>query len=92
MSANALVIILVSLFEIVAIIIAARLMVRSRVSFLSRVLWSVVLLVPFFGLLVFLFLYEEPEAHADNVPDTYHTGSSSPGNPCGHSGDGHGGH
>jgi energy-coupling factor transporter transmembrane protein EcfT len=80
MSVNTLAIILLSLFEIVALIVAARLMARSRVRFLSRVLWSLVLLVPFFGLMLYLFLHEEPEAHPYTTGDSgWNVGSSGNG-------------
>ena len=91
MSVNTLGIILFSLLEIVAIIVAARLMMRSRVKFLPRLIWSVVLLVPFFGLMAFLFLHEEPEAHPYRTGDSgWNFGGGGDGG--GDSGGGHGGH
>jgi hypothetical protein len=87
-------IILFSFFEIVALIVIVRLWMSRRVKLVPRLLWSVVLLVPFFGLVLYAFLHDEPK-HSDNVPDTYRTGSSSagdhgcPADYSGHSGDGH---
>jgi hypothetical protein len=47
------------------------------VKFLANVLWSVVLLVPFFGLMAYLFLLEGPEGHPDIVGDRgWNIGSS----------------
>jgi hypothetical protein len=87
MPENTLAIILFSLLEIVALIFVVRLWMRRRVKFLPRLIWSVVLLVPFFGLMVYLFLHEEPERHPDTVGDSgWNVGSG------GDSGDGHGGH
>jgi F0F1-type ATP synthase assembly protein I len=91
MSANTLGIILLSLSEIVALSIIVRLWVRQRVKFLSRLIWSVVLLVPFFGLMAYLFLHEEPEAHPYRTGDSgWNVGGG--GDSGGDSGGGHGGH
>jgi uncharacterized membrane protein len=81
-----------SLAEVVALVVIVRLWMNRRHNFVPRLLWSVVLLVPLFGLLAYVFLRSEPEAHPYNIPDTYQTGSSSAdtgGHSGGHSGDGH---
>jgi hypothetical protein len=89
MSVNPLTVILSSLFEIVALIVIIRLWMRRRVKIFPRVLWSVILLVPFFGLLVYFFLHEEPEGHPYRVGDSgWNVGSNGGGD----SGGGHGGH
>ena len=74
---NVFTIVCLSLFELVGLILLVRLWMRRPLRLLSCLFWSCVLLVPFFGLLVYGLLYEIPDAHSDNVPDTYHTGSSS---------------
>ena len=51
-------------------IVIVRLWMRPAVKFLANVLWSVALLVPFFGLMAYLFLHEEPEGHPDIVGDS----------------------
>lgn len=91
MPANTLAIILLSLLEIFALIIIARLWMRQRVKFLPRLIWSVVLLVPFLGLMVYVFLHEEPEAHPYRTGDSgWNVGGG--GDSGGDSGGGHGGH
>lgn len=67
---------------------------RPRVKFLASVFWSVVLLVPFFGQMVYLFLHEDPEGHPDIVGDSgWNVGSSgNGGGDYGGGGGGHGGH
>jgi energy-coupling factor transporter transmembrane protein EcfT len=81
-------VILLILFEIVALIVIVRLWMRRRMKIIPRVLWSVVLLLPFFGLLVYVFLHEEPQGHPDRVGDSgWNVGSDG-----GDSGGGHGGH
>lgn len=51
---------------------------RSR---LARVLWSLVLLVPAFGLLAYFFLRQTPDEHSDECNDT--TGAESLADECG---------
>jgi hypothetical protein len=88
---NAWFIILLSGLEIVALIVIVRLWIRRHSSLLPRLLWSVVLLVPFFGLLVYGFLRSEPETHPDGAPDSW-PGYGGGGDGGGHDGSGHGGH
>ena len=80
-------IILFSLSEIVALVVIVRLWMRRRVKLVPCLFWSVVLLVPVFGLLAYLFLHEEPEAHPYAAPNSW-TGY----NGADDFGDGHGGH
>jgi len=70
--------------EIVALVFIVRLWSRRPVRLVPCLLWSIILLVPLFGILIYVFLRETPEAHSDRVPDTYHTGSSSAGDGHGH--------
>jgi len=76
-----------AVLELIALVVIVRLWSRRPLRLVPCLLWSVVLLVPFFGILIYVFLRETPEAHSDRVPDTYHTGSSSAGDGHGH---GHG--
>jgi hypothetical protein len=77
-------IILLSSLEIVALIVIVRLWMHRHLGVLPRLLWSVVLLVPLFGLLLYGFLHTDPDAHPDGAPDSW------PG--YGGGGDGGGGH
>jgi len=93
MSANTFIINFFSLSEIIALIVIARLWMRHRLKIFPCLIWSVVLLVPFFGLMVYVFLHEEPEAHPYKAGDSgWNVGGD--GSPySGHSGDGgDGGH
>jgi uncharacterized membrane protein YgcG len=88
---NLLQIILFGVLEIVALIVIVRLWLRRRVKLVPRLLWSVVLLVPFFGLVAYVFLHEETEGHPYTSGDSgWNVGSS--GNGGGDYGGGDGGH
>ena len=63
------------MLEFIALVVIVRLWSRRPLRVVPCLLWSVVLLVPFFGILIYVFLRETPEAHSDRIPDTYHTGS-----------------
>jgi len=91
---NLLQIILFGVLEIVALIVTVRLWKRRRVKLVLRLLWSVVLLVPFFGLVVYVFLHEEPEGHPYTTDDSgWNVGSKGNGGGDYGAGDGgHGGH
>ncbi len=86
---NAWNIIPLSVFEIAALIVITRLWMQRRVRIVPRLFWSVMLLVPFFGLILYLFLHEDPEAHPYRSGDSGWNVGSDDG---GHSGGGHGGH
>jgi hypothetical protein len=73
-----------AVLEFIALVFIVRLWTRRPLKLVPCLLWSGVLLVPFFGILIYVFLRETPEAHPDRVPDTYHTGSSSAGDGHGH--------
>jgi uncharacterized membrane protein YgcG len=93
MSVNTLGIILLSLFEIVALIIIVRVWVRPHFNFPPRLIWSVILLVPFFGLMVYLFLCEELERNPDITGDSgWEIGGGGDGGGGDSGGGGHGGH
>lgn len=61
--------ILGAIIEIVALIVIVRLWMRRPSRVVSSVFWSLVLLVPFFGLFLYFFLREEPPAHGEHVAD-----------------------
>jgi hypothetical protein len=53
-----------SALEVVALIAVIRIwMKRCHKRLATRLIWSVVLLVPFFGLLAYFFLAEIPDEH-----------------------------
>lgn len=57
--------------ETIALLFIARLWVkRTPRLWVGRVFWSVVLLVPLFGLLAYFFLRDSPEEHPHEVLDT----------------------
>src|SRR3954465_5413844 len=64
--------------ELAALFVIMRLWSRKRrMRVIPRLLWSVVLLIPFFGILFYGFTRSDPEAHSDDVPDsTYGTDGS----------------
>lgn len=58
-------------FEVVGLIVVFRLWNnRWHRSRLAGVLWSLVLLVPAFGLLAYFFLRDSPDEHSDECNDT----------------------
>jgi len=65
------IVVVLSICELAAFIAIVYLWTRKRRMRVStRLLWSVVLLVPFFGLLWFGFTRPDPEPHSDVVPPT----------------------
>lgn len=81
--------ILFGVFELVALVIVVRLWASRRTELIPRLLWSVVLLVPCFGLMAYIFLYENPESHSERPGDSGYGGSDSGGGHGGHDGGGH---
>jgi len=75
-------IILLGLFELIGMVFIVTLWVQRRMGVVGRLFWSVILLVPGFGLLFYGFIRSEPESHSYDAPES--TGLSDPG-----SGDGH---
>jgi len=64
-------IIVLVVLESVGLLFIARLWLRkSRTPLWRRCLWSVVLLIPLLGVLYYGFTRPDPEAHADDVPET----------------------
>jgi hypothetical protein len=56
--------VLLGVYEALALLVIGRLWARRRHKrLLVRVLWSVVLLAPIFGILAYVFLMENPEEH-----------------------------
>lgn len=74
-----------AILELVALVVIVRLWTRRPLRIVSSVCWSVVLLVPFFGLVIYFFLREKPEAHGESVPESYGGGDGDGG---GHGGGG----
>jgi hypothetical protein len=68
-------IVALSLCEVVALVAIVHLWIRRRrTRLITRLLWSVVLLVPLFGVLFYGLTRSDPEAHSDGVPEsTYGT-------------------
>ena len=58
------------LFGLIAIVRVWRRKQKMRV--ISRIAWTLVLLVPFFGLLFYGLVRSEPDSHSDRVPNTGH--------------------
>ena len=66
-------IVALSICELVALIAIVRLWSgKRRMHAVARLLWSVVLLVPFFGLLFYGFTRSDPEGHSDGLPESTH--------------------
>ena len=61
------IIIILSALEVVALFTIWRLWFRGHRHIISRILWSVVLLIPFFGLLMFVFVGSNPEKNPDRL-------------------------
>ena len=71
-------IVALSLCEVVALLANVHLWVRKRrMPIISRLLWSVILLVPFFGVLFYGWARLNSEAHSEHVPES--TYGSDPG-------------
>ena len=52
---NAFAIMLLSILEVVALVVITRLWLRRRHRLVPRVLWSLILLIPLFGVLMYVF-------------------------------------
>jgi hypothetical protein len=61
---NTFAIILLGLLEMIAWVVIVRLWLRRRHRILPRILWSVVLLVPLFGLVFYGFIASDLEKHS----------------------------
>jgi hypothetical protein len=63
-------IIALSICEFVALLTIVNLWFRKRrMRVITRLLWSVVLLVPLFGVLLYGLTRSDPEAHGEDVGD-----------------------
>jgi hypothetical protein len=68
---DSLTIICLSVFEAVAIWIIVRLWIRKRrMSIVPRVFWSVILLIPVFGLMLYFFICSDGEKNPDHIETT----------------------
>ena len=66
---NLVIIILVALLEVAAIFAIIRVWRHKHRHWMSKLFWSIVLLVPVFGLLFYGFLTVTPEAQEDHTED-----------------------
>jgi hypothetical protein len=56
-------VIIITVLEIAGACVVARMWTRRKTRILPRLFWSVVLLVPFIGLLMYGFTKVDPEVH-----------------------------
>jgi len=67
---NTLAVVIVSVLEIGALAVIARLWLRPRrMSMAARIFWSILLLLPGFGLMMYGFIQNEPENHPDYIEE-----------------------
>ena len=77
--------ILGSVFEIISLIVVIRIWLkRYHKSRAARLFWSIVLLVPIFGLIAYYFLTEAPDRHPDYMGSMDSRIDDSPGTDSGH--------
>ena len=70
--------VILGLCELLALVAIIHLWFRKRqMRVITRLFWTIVLLVPFFGVLFYSFTRSDPRAHSDNVPES--TYGSDPG-------------
>lgn len=63
--------IILFVFEIVGVCVGVHLWFQKRrMKILPRILWSILLLVPFFGLLAFVFLRFDSDKNPDRMEST----------------------
>ena len=63
-------ILVLSLCEVAAVSVILHLWLRKRrMRIVTRVLWSLVLLVPLFGVLFYGLTRSDPDAHSDELTD-----------------------
>ena len=64
-------IIMLGLVELVAAIFIARLWIKRRhKNLIARLIWSVVLLIPVFGILTYFFVRDDPDSHPYDTDTT----------------------
>ena len=77
--------ILGSVFEVISLIVVVRIWLkRYHKSRVARLFWSIVLLVPFFGLIAYYFLTEAPDRHPDYIGSMDGSADDAPGPDGGH--------
>jgi len=60
--------IILSIFEVIGVCVSVHLWFQKRrLKILPRVLWSIFLLVPFFGLLAYIFLRSDLDKNPDRM-------------------------
>jgi hypothetical protein len=64
-----LMIIFLAVCEVIAVFMILRLWSQKQKTFLGRCFWSLVLLIPFFGLICYIFLNISPDAHGESLPE-----------------------
>lgn len=64
---NRVAILLLAVAEVAALAIIARLWIRRRHHFVTRLLWSLILLVPLFGLLMYGFIVSDLEPNPERT-------------------------
>jgi hypothetical protein len=62
-----LLIVVLSVLEAVGLFLAVRLWLRHRLRVLPRIFWSLFLLVPLFGLLMYGFILSDLDENPDNA-------------------------
>jgi len=63
-------IIIFIILEAIGVFVILQLWVMKRTkSLLGRIIWSFVLLIPFFGLLCYIFLNSSPDPHGESLPE-----------------------
>jgi len=65
-----LVIILAVLLELAALVLIVRVWQHKHRNWVAKFFWSVLLLIPFFGLLFYGFLTINPESQSDHTEDS----------------------
>jgi len=60
-------IIVLSVLELLALVVIVRLWTLRRLHILSRIIWSLILLVPLFGLLMYGFIQSDPEKNPERM-------------------------
>ncbi len=64
---NLFVTIFLSVLELVALVVVIRLWSRHKLRLLPRIFWSIVLLVPLFGLLMYGFVLSDLEKNPERM-------------------------
>ena len=62
-------IILLALIELLGLFMIARLWLKSKTPLVKRILWSVILLIPLIGPMMYGFVSLDPSAHGEDPGD-----------------------